>query len=116
MSEIKERPAPFRVSDSAFRRLNAIKEAEGRDGLRLRVGVSGGGCSGFQYLFDLDDSEEEGDVILANADTSVVVDGTSLMFLIGAEIDYVEDLTGSYFRVVNPNAKSSCGCGSSFAV
>lgn len=116
MSEIKERPAPFTVSDSAFRRLGSILEKDGRDAGQLRVSVSGGGCSGFQYKFDLDTSAEDGDIVVERDGTRVAVDGMSLMFLMGAEIDFVEDLTGSYFRVTNPNAKSSCGCGSSFAI
>jgi iron-sulfur cluster insertion protein len=116
MVEIKDRPAPFTVTDSAFRRLAAIAAAEGRVDARLRVSVSGGGCSGFQYQFDLDDAEEEGDIVVARDGAAVVVDGMSLMYLMGAEIDYVDELAGSYFKVGNPNAKSSCGCGSSFAV
>jgi iron-sulfur cluster insertion protein len=90
--------------------------AEERPGTRLRVSVSGGGCSGFQYLFALDDKGEDGDVLIERDGAAVVVDGMSLMYVIGAELDYVEDLTGSYFRVKNPNASSSCGCGTSFSI
>jgi iron-sulfur cluster insertion protein len=116
MAEIKARPAPFQVSESAARRIQAIVAAEGRGDLALRISVSGGGCSGFQYGFSLDDQEEEGDVVAARDGARVVVDGMSLLYVIGAEIDFVEDLTGSYFRIQNPNARSSCGCGNSFAV
>ena len=116
MSEIKARPAPVAVSESAARRIRAIVEREGRPGLKLRVSVSGGGCSGFQYGFALDDASEEGDIVIERDGATVVVDGMSLMYVLGSELDYVEDLSGSYFRMKNPNASSSCGCGSSFAI
>jgi iron-sulfur cluster insertion protein len=116
MSEIKARPAPVAVSESATRRVAALIAAEGRPGVKLRVSVSGGGCSGFQYGFALDDKDDEGDVLVERDGAAVVVDGMSLMYVLGAEIDFVEDLSGSYFRVKNPNAASSCGCGSSFAI
>ena len=116
MGEIKARPAPFALTANAARRIRAIVEHEGNPDLRLRVSVSGGGCSGFQYGFALDDKGEEGDILVELDGASVVVDGMSLMYVLGAELDYVEDLTGSYFRVANPNASSSCGCGASFAI
>ncbi|HET6467297.1 MAG TPA: iron-sulfur cluster insertion protein ErpA [Geminicoccaceae bacterium] len=116
MSEIKARPAPVAVSESAARRIRAIVEREGRPGLKLRVSVSGGGCSGFQYGFALDDVSEDGDIVIERDGATVVVDGMSLMYVLGSELDYVEDLSGSYFRMKNPNASSSCGCGSSFAI
>jgi iron-sulfur cluster insertion protein len=116
MSEIKARPAPFMVTDSAVRRIAGLIAEEGRPGLKLRVSVSGGGCSGFQYHFALDDTSEPDDVEIARDGAAVVVDGMSLMYVIGAELDFVEDLTGSYFRMNNPNASSSCGCGTSFAI
>ena len=116
MSEIKARPAPVAVSESAARRVAALIAAEGRSGVKLRVSVSGGGCSGFQYGFALDDKDDEGDVLVERDGAAVVVDGMSLMYVLGAEIDFVEDLSGSYFRVKNPNAASSCGCGSSFSI
>ena len=117
MSEIKARPAPVAVSESAARRVAALIAAEGRPGVKLRVSVSGGGCSGFQYGFALDDKPGEPDDVLVERDgAAVVVDGMSLMYVLGAELDWVEDLSGSYFRVKNPNASSSCGCGTSFAI
>jgi iron-sulfur cluster insertion protein len=116
MSEIKARPAPIAVTESAARRIAALAAREGRPGARLRVTVSGGGCSGFQYGFALDEMDEEGDVLVERDGAAVVVDGMSLMYVLGAEIDFVEDLSGSYFRVKNPNASSSCGCGTSFAI
>ncbi len=108
--------APLRVSERAVRRIREIIAREGRDDLALRLSVEGGGCSGFQYRFELDDRLEPDDVEIPCDGVRVVVDGMSLMFLIGAELDFVEDLTGSYFRVHNPNATASCGCGNSFAV
>lgn len=116
MAETSARPAPFSISDSAARRIAALAAAEGKPGTRLRLSVSGGGCSGFQYRFELDDKAEADDVVIERDGAAVAVDGISLMYVLGSEIDFVEDLTGSYFRVNNPNAKSSCGCGSSFAL
>ena len=116
MSEIKARPAPVAISTSAARRIGALIEREGRPGLKLRLSVSGGGCSGFQYGFALDDKEEPGDILIEAGGITVAVDEMSLMYVLGAELDWVEDLTGSYFRVNNPNASSSCGCGTSFSV
>ena len=116
MAEIKTAPAPFSVSERAARRIRAILESEGRGDLRLRVSVSGGGCSGFQYGFNLDDQEEEGDVVVERDGARVVIDGMSLLYLMSAEIDFVENLGGAYFQVNNPNAASSCGCGTSFAI
>ncbi|HLT03202.1 MAG TPA: iron-sulfur cluster insertion protein ErpA, partial [Geminicoccaceae bacterium] len=104
MTEIKARPDPVRVSERAARRISEILAREGQPGLKLRVSVSGGGCSGFQYQFELDDQAEEGDIAIERDGARVVIDGMSLMYLLGCELDYVEDLTGSYFRVTNPNA------------
>jgi iron-sulfur cluster insertion protein len=116
MSEAAAMDPAVGLSASAARRLRELMQAEGRPGLMLRLTVSGGGCSGFQYQFALDDKDEEGDVLIERDGAAVVVDGMSLMYVIGAELDYVEDLTGSYFRVKNPNASSSCGCGTSFSI
>jgi len=110
------RPAPLDVTDSAARRVKRIIEAEGKPGLKLRVSVQGGGCSGFQYNFALDDQTEPDDVTIEKGGVAVVVDGMSLMYVLGSRLDFVEDLTGSYFRVSNPNATASCGCGTSFAI
>lgn len=116
MAEIKARPDPFQVSERAARRIGEILASEGQPGLKLRISVSGGGCSGFQYGFALDDHDEDGDVAVDRDGARVVIDGMSLMYMLGCEVDYVEDLTGSYFRVTNPNASASCGCGNSFAI
>jgi iron-sulfur cluster insertion protein len=111
-----QRPDPLTVTESAARRIRSILERESRQGLRLRVSVSGGGCSGFQYGFALDDKEEPGDILIEREGAPVVIDGMSLMYVLGAQLDFVEDLTGSYFRMSNPNASSACGCGNSFAI
>jgi iron-sulfur cluster insertion protein len=116
MSEIKARPDPIQVTEGAARRIKQILAQEAQPDLRLRISVSGGGCSGFQYGFDLDDRREDGDVAIERDGASVVIDGMSLLYLVGCEVDFVEDLTGSYFRINNPNASSSCGCGNSFAI
>jgi iron-sulfur cluster insertion protein len=116
MAEIKARPAPFSVTENAARRISSILAKEGQPGLKLRISVSGGGCSGFQYGFALDGQDEDGDIAVERDGAQVVIDGMSLLYMMGCEVDYVEDLTGSYFRVTNPNARSSCGCGNSFAV
>lgn len=104
------------LSPSAARKIAQLVASESRPGLRLRLSVEGGGCSGFQYKFDLDDRRDAGDLVLARDGAEVVVDDVSVDLLAGAELDYVEDLTGSYFRVNNPNASSSCGCGTSFSI
>src|ERR671918_1188997 len=116
MAEIKARPGPFTVTDRAVRRIGEILAEDSQSNLKLRISVSGGGCSGFQYGFALDEHNEDGDIAIERDGARVVIDGMSLMYLLGCEVDYVEDLTGSYFRVTNPNASASCGCGNSFAI
>ncbi len=104
------------ISDSAAARIRAIKERDGTPGALLRIAVSGGGCSGFQYQFSFDDTLAEDDVVFERDGVKVVVDLTSLDLVKGSEVSFVEDLVGSYFKMTNPNAKSSCGCGTSFSV
>jgi iron-sulfur cluster insertion protein len=104
------------VTDSAARRLAEIVTAEGDDRLVLRIAVSGGGCSGFQYGFTLDDAVHDDDAVIERGGVKVVIDNVSLDLLAGAEIDFVEELSGAAFRIRNPNATSSCGCGNSFAI
>ena len=99
----------------AARRLHELSSAEGRP-LMLRVSVEGGGCSGFQYLFDLVEAAEPDDVRIERDGQAMLVDDVSLPFLADAEVDYVDELVGSQFKVRNPNAASSCGCGVSFSV
>jgi iron-sulfur cluster insertion protein len=109
-------PSPLSLSDNAALRLQALIAKEGKAGLKLRVSVSGGGCSGFQYHFDLDDKTNDDDLVVEKNGVAAVIDNMSLMYLLGSEIDFVESLSGSAFSVRNPNATSSCGCGTSFAV
>ncbi|HZC15874.1 MAG TPA: iron-sulfur cluster assembly accessory protein [Caulobacteraceae bacterium] len=103
------------LSDAAARRLEAISAREGR-ALMLRLAVDGGGCSGFQYRFDLVESAEPDDVRVSRGAATVLVDPVSLPFLKGAELDFADELAAAEFRVRNPNAKSSCGCGVSFSI
>jgi len=109
-------PAPegVSISASAARRLNAI--LKGQEGAALRISVKGGGCSGFQYAFDVDRTRADDDVAVTRDGATVLVDPVSLEMLKGAELDFVDDLMGQSFRVKNPNAVASCGCGVSFSV
>lgn len=116
MADMTPESGPMTITASAARRIAALVEREAAAGTRLRIGVSGGGCSGFQYTFGLDARDEEGDLVMTRDGAAVVVDGMSLLYLTGSELDWVEDLTGSYFRMNNPNATAGCGCGSSFAI
>ena len=110
-----ENAAPVTVSAKAARRIADILKAEASPAM-LRVAVTGGGCSGFQYNFTLDDTRLEDDLVIARDGATVLVDPVSLDFLKGAEIDFVDDLIGASFKINNPNATSSCGCGTSFSV
>ena len=105
---------PPRVTDRAFERLREI--AEGRTPACLRVGVEGGGCSGFQYDIRLEEAAAEDDLVLEQDGARVLIDPVSLPFLADAEIDFSEELIGARFVVRNPNATSSCGCGTSFSL
>ena len=103
------------LSARAAKRIQALLQSEGKAGQRLRLAVTGGGCQGFQYNFSFDAERNADDVVFTRDGAEMVVDETSLDLLAGSEVDFVEDLIGSYFAVKNPNAKSSCGCGSSFS-
>jgi iron-sulfur cluster assembly accessory protein len=103
------------VSDRAARRIAEIVAGE-PDKPLLRVSVEGGGCSGFQYKFDLVEVSEADDLIIERAGARVLIDQVSLAYMAGSEIDFVDDLIGSSFRVINPNATASCGCGTSFSI
>jgi iron-sulfur cluster insertion protein len=103
------------LSSAAAERILAIGKAEGRP-ILLRVGVEAGGCSGFSYQFDLVDSAQPDDLTIVRDGATAVVDEMSLALLKGSEIDFVDELAGAEFRVRNPNAKSSCGCGVSFSI
>lgn len=106
---------PITVSERAARRVAEILAGES-PGAALRVSVEGGGCSGFQYKFAIDAERLDDDLVLGQADASVLIDAVSQPFLEGSEIDFVDDLMGQAFRITNPNATASCGCGTSFAV
>jgi len=106
---------PVTISERAARRISQILKDEG-DGAMLRISVEGGGCSGFQYKFDIDHAQADDDVVIARDSAVVLVDPASAPFLAGSEVDFVDDLIGASFRVHNPNATASCGCGTSFSV
>jgi iron-sulfur cluster insertion protein len=104
------------ISDSAARRIAALKTQEAAEGAFLRIAVSGGGCSGFQYGLSFDEERNPDDVVFEHGGVRVVVDEVSLDLLNGSEVDFVEDLMGASFQIKNPNAASSCGCGNSFSI
>ncbi|MEO3430308.1 iron-sulfur cluster insertion protein ErpA [Pelagibius sp. CAU 1746] len=106
----------FSLTERAAKRVAHLIEQEGQASLMLRVAVSGGGCSGFQYGFSFDDTVNPDDRTFERDGVVTVVDETSLELLNGAQVDFVEDLGGASFQIKNPNATSSCGCGSSFAI
>jgi len=109
-------PERFGITAGAARRVAALKAAEGNEALMLRITVSGGGCAGFQYGFDFDAERAEDDLVFERDGIKVVIDETSLELLAGGVVDFKEDLLGSYFAIENPNATSSCGCGTSFSI
>lgn len=112
----KEQPAPMSLTESAAKRIMFLREREGVGKSNLRINVKGGGCSGFQYDFEFDENISDDDIVIERDGIKVLVDPTSLLYVIGAQLDFVEDLAGSAFKISNPNATASCGCGSSFAV
>ena len=116
MNDMTEMPAPLVFSDSAAEKVKSLIEEEGNPDLKLRVFVTGGGCSGFQYGFTFDEARAEDDFAVDKDGVTLLVDPLSLQYLAGAEIDYSESLTGAQFVIRNPNAKTTCGCGSSFTV
>jgi iron-sulfur cluster assembly accessory protein len=103
------------LSERAAQRIGEILQAEAA-GAMLRVSVEGGGCSGFQYKFDVDHTKGPDDIVVARNGASVLIDAVSLQFLAGSEIDFVDDLIGASFKINNPQAKASCGCGTSFTI
>ena len=111
-----ETQAPLVFTDSAAAKVKTLIDEEGDDSLKLRVFISGGGCSGFQYGFTFDESIEDGDSQVETQGVTLVVDPMSVQYLMGAEIDYKEDLEGAQFIIRNPNASTTCGCGQSFTV
>ena len=104
------------ISENAISKVSSLLVDEKSPGLKLRVFVTGGGCNGFSYGFTFDEEVNEDDAIVYSGDFLVLVDAMSYPYLAGAEIDYIEDLSGAQFSVTNPNASSTCGCGNSFSV
>lgn len=109
-------PPPLIFTDAAAAKVRELIEEEGNNALKLRVFVSGGGCSGFQYGFSFDEEAAEDDTRIENGGVTLLVDPLSFQYLMGAEIDYTEGLEGAQFVIRNPNATTTCGCGSSFSV
>ena len=109
-------PAPLVFTDSAADKVRQLVDEEGNPDLKLRVFVQGGGCSGFQYGFTFDELVNEDDTQMNKNGVTLLIDAMSLQYLAGAEIDYKEDLQGAQFVIKNPNATTTCGCGSSFSV
>ncbi|AKJ96016.1 MULTISPECIES: iron-sulfur cluster insertion protein ErpA [Thioalkalivibrio] len=111
-----EMPSPLIFTDAAATKVKGLIEEENNDNLKLRVFVSGGGCSGFQYGFTFDETVGDGDTLVENGGVTLLIDPMSFQYLAGAEIDYSEGLEGAQFVIRNPNATTTCGCGSSFSV
>ncbi|HYM30571.1 MAG TPA: iron-sulfur cluster insertion protein ErpA [Candidatus Cybelea sp.] len=114
-TQVLDRPT-VSVTASAAKRIAEILKEDGTPGMMLRIAVSGGGCSGFQYGFTLDDARADDDVAVVRDGVTVLVDSVSIEYMQGAEVDFVEDMIGASFQIKNPNATSKCGCGSSFSV
>lgn len=107
--------SPLTFTDSAAAKVKELIDEEGNSALKLRVFVTGGGCSGFQYGFTFDEESADDDTVLQKNGVTLLVDPMSFQYLVGAEIDYTEGLEGAQFVIKNPNATSTCGCGSSFS-
>jgi len=115
MTEVTEMPAPLVFTDAAAAKVKTLIDEEGNPELKLRVFVTGGGCSGFQYGFTFDEEVAEDDTKMEKNGVTLLIDPMSYQYLVGAEIDYQEGLEGAQFVIKNPNATSTCGCGSSFS-
>lgn len=115
MNAVTEMPAPLLFTDAAAAKVKDLIAEEGNPDLKLRVFVQGGGCSGFQYGFSFDEIANEDDTAMVKDGVTLLIDSMSYQYLVGAEIDYKEDLSGSQFVITNPNATTTCGCGSSFS-
>lgn len=112
---VESTPPALVFTDAAANKVRELLEEDGNPAYKLRVFVTGGGCSGFKYGFSFDENIEEGDVSVVNGGVTLVVDPMSMQYLTGAEIDYKDDVNGAQFVIRNPNATTSCGCGSSFS-
>lgn len=115
MNAPTDMPAPLVFTDSAANKVKELIAEEGNPDLKLRVFVTGGGCSGFQYGFTFDEVANDDDTVMQKNEVTLLIDPMSFQYLVGAEIDYSEGLQGSQFVIKNPNASSTCGCGSSFS-
>jgi iron-sulfur cluster insertion protein len=115
MNAVTEAPVPMVFTDAAATKVKELIDEEGNAELKLRVFVTGGGCSGFQYGFTFDEVTNEDDTVMQKNGVTLLVDPMSFQYLVGAEIDYQEGLEGAQFVIKNPNATSTCGCGSSFS-
>lgn len=109
-------PSPLQVTASAVAKVRSLVEEEGNPDLKLRVFVTGGGCSGFQYGFTFDEQMAEDDTVIEKDGVKVLVDALSIQYVQGSQVDYEEGLQGSKFSITNPNAKTTCGCGASFSI
>ena len=116
MSEEVSVAMPVNFTDEASLKVKELIEEEGDDSLSLRVYITGGGCSGFQYAFAFENEIKEDDMVITNNGVRLLVDSMSFQYLVGADVDYKDDVEGAYFIIRNPNAKTTCGCGSSFSV
>jgi iron-sulfur cluster insertion protein len=116
MNAVTETPAPLIFTDSAAAKVKELIDEEGNAELKLRVFVSGGGCSGFQYGFTFDEAVADDDTVMQKGGVTLLIDPMSYQYLVGAEIDYQENAEGAQFVIKNPNAQTTCGCGSSFSV
>ncbi len=116
MNATTDMPVPLNFSDSAANKVKELIVEEGNPDLKLRVFVTGGGCSGFQYGFTFDEAQNEDDTVMEKNGVTLLIDAMSMQYMMGAEIDYTEGLEGAQFVIRNPNAVSTCGCGSSFSV
>ncbi len=116
MTVAEEILSPLVFTDAAALKVKTLIDEEGDQSLKLRVFISGGGCSGFQYGFTFESNEGDGDTVVENHGVKLLVDPMSIQYLMGAEIDYSEGLEGAQFVIRNPNATTTCGCGSSFSV
>ena len=116
MNAVTEMPAPIVFTDAAADKVAQLIEEEGNADLKLRVFVQGGGCSGFQYGFTFDEIANDDDTTMTKNGVQLLIDSMSYQYLLGAEIDYKDDLEGAQFVIKNPNATTTCGCGSSFSV
>ena len=115
MTAVIEMPAPINFTDSAASKVAELIAEEGNPDLKLRVFVQGGGCSGFQYGFTFDETVNEDDTTMTKNGVKLLIDSMSYQYLLGAEIDYKEDINGAQFVIKNPTVSSTCGCGSSFS-